>query len=109
MKTLGRYAEFVDVILMLRQDQNDSQTNSVFNPAEVAREVLEECCERLSNEMDSAKDSRFSINRRSAKMKANAEIITVIGSDFTGVTALVNGLETSWRQSHSKVRPLISV
>jgi hypothetical protein len=77
--------------------------NSAFNPAEVARVALERCCERFLKEMDAVKDSRFSINRRSAKMKANAEIVALAGSDFEDVTALVEGLQTGWRDSHPNV------
>ncbi|KAH8679033.1 hypothetical protein BGZ60DRAFT_255871 [Tricladium varicosporioides] len=79
------------------------ENSGVFNPAEVARKGLEECCLRLSKEIDSVKDSKFSISRKSAKMKANAEIIALTGSDFSGVTALVNGLEVGWKQKHQKV------
>jgi hypothetical protein len=104
MKTICRNSKCVDITPTLRHDQRGLQSNSVFNPAEVARVALEQCCERLSKEMALVKDSRFSINRRPAKMKASEEIIALAGSDFTGVTDLVNRLETSWRQSHAKVR-----
>jgi hypothetical protein len=77
--------------------------DSTFNPAEVARVALERCCERLSKEIDAVKDSRFSINLRSAKMKANAEIVALAGSNFEEVTALVEGLQTGWRDSHPNV------
>jgi hypothetical protein len=36
-------------------------------------------------------------------MKANAEIVALAGSNFEEVTALVEGLQTGWRDSHPNV------
>jgi hypothetical protein len=91
------------LVWILCQDQQRLRINSAFHPAEVARVTLERCCERLSKEIDAVKDSRFSISRRSAKMKANGEIVSLAGSNFEEVTTLVEGLETGWRDNHPNV------
>jgi hypothetical protein len=85
-------------------------TLRVFDSAQVARDALKTCCEKLSNE--SMKESQLRKHHKSAKSKADEQLQQFKGSSFGELTSTIYGLEEGWKQSHSKVGrkdvPLIS-
>jgi hypothetical protein len=73
----------------------------VFDSAQVARDALKTCCEKLSSE--SVKESRFWRNHKSAKSKADEQLQQFEGNSFAELISMVYGLEEGWKQTHSKV------
>jgi hypothetical protein len=79
----------------------DSGALRIFDNAQVARDALKACCEKLS--VDSARESRFRKNHKSAKSRADEQLQGFEGSSFAELTAMVYGLEEGWKSGHGKV------
>lgn len=77
--------------------------NRVFDELQVAREALKRCCEDFSKEASGSKHSIFKSKGKSAKLIANEKMLEYADSDFDDVSALIYGLESEWKQKHSKV------
>ena len=72
----------------------------MFDELQVAREALRRCCEEFSAESSISKETVF---KSKSKKRANEKMQQYLESNFEDVATMVYGLESEWRQKHSKV------
>jgi hypothetical protein len=75
----------------------------VFDELQVAREALRSCCEDFAADSSVSKETVFKSKNKSAKTRANEKMRQYLESNFEDVVSMVYGLESEWRQRHSKV------
>lgn len=75
----------------------------VFDELQVAREALRKCCENFSAEVHVSKETIFKSKGKSAKARANEKMQACLDSNYDDVRAMVQSIESEWRQRHSKV------
>jgi len=75
----------------------------VFDELQIAREALKKCGEDFSEEANGSKYSIFKRKAKSCKFMANEKMLQNVDSDFDDISSMIYGLESEWKQKHSKV------
>ena len=76
---------------------------SVFDELQAARDALKKSCEDFSLETSGNKLSMFKSKGKLAKVAANEKMLQLADGDFDDISNMVTGIESQWKQKHSKV------